>query len=161
MCNKKLKDICEALVTGCWSKGSLEVFCFSLSIILSMDELSFLFHAESLNTQRHIFGFREVEENCFYFTTLFLGVLICWTCEMWDFAKWVSPCTSFCFQAQNHLFTSGKIDTNYMGQIHEFLHLFRRLFQTFCWCFFLLRQCCHTPHGTLRLPYSPQSPESL
>lgn len=52
-----------------------------------MDELSFLFHAESLNTQRHIFGFHEVEENHFYFKTLFLGVLICWTREMRNFVK--------------------------------------------------------------------------
>lgn len=52
MCEtRQLKDTCEVLFRGCWSKGSLEVFFFfSLSIILQKNELSFLFHAESLST---------------------------------------------------------------------------------------------------------------
>lgn len=73
------------LVRGCWSKGSLEVFFFfSLSIILQEDELSFLFHAESMSTENGIFVCCEVEENCFHLKTLFLGVFVSWTRETWD-----------------------------------------------------------------------------
>lgn len=60
----------------------------------------------------------------YFLESLFVGLV---RCGVW-LRQWVSPRISFCLQAQNHLFTSGKIDTNYTGQIHEFPHLFRRLF---------------------------------
>lgn len=82
-----LKEICEVLVRGCWSKGSLEVGFFPLSIILQKDEFSFLFHAESLSTSSSIFVCCEVEESYFHFKTLFLGVSVSWTHETWDLER--------------------------------------------------------------------------